>query len=89
MSAMLPGVGSVDSTNMVEDDPPFWTVDHPYLSQVICHTTDAGAKITGKVIGFLTGTDTGSKGGPTYVNSKGVPVKLFHIELPPLLTTLT
>ena len=84
---MLHGVEGVDSTNMVEDNPPFRNVGHHRVSQFICHTTDAGEKITGKVVGYLRETDTDSKGGAVYFNGKGVPAKLFHVELSPLLTT--
>ena len=56
---------------------------HPRLSQFSCHTTDAREKINGKVIGFLSETDTDSKGGAAYFNGEGVPAKLFHIELFP------
>ena len=75
------GVEGVDLTNVAEDDPPFRTMGHPCLSQLICYTTDTGVKITGRVVGFLSEDNTDSKGGPVYVNDKGVPAKLFHIEL--------
>ena len=68
---------------MAEVNPPLLTVGYPRLSQVICHTTDTRVKITGKVVGFLSETDTNNKGGPVFVNSKGVPAKLFHVELFP------
>ena len=68
MSTMLHGVEGVDFTNMVEDNQPLWNVGHHRLSQFICHTTDAGEKITGKAIGFLSEPDNNTKGGSVYFN---------------------
>ena len=63
-----------------EEDPPWRTDGHEYLSQRVRYAVDDETFATGTVTGWISKDDVDKEGNPGFVSERdGTPAALFHV----------